>query len=209
MAEESAALSTTAPAATDGRDYETIFATIMESARGRAFLDEYARRNRHADTAQVVDAIGRLEALFRERSREDDRHLRKELAEMARVIADLRSEDAHDAQRLPAAHGYLERRINAMLTLLQAVEKAPSVALTTREAPPALSLSDVRRPEAEMLAANHTQQAVSAAHSQTPAGNANPVLAAPSPVPASSTAPGDPLAGLKALSDEERIALFT
>jgi|SRR6185312_3152146 len=43
-------------------DYEAIEAAIMETARGRWFLHEYARRNRHADTKTLLAAIGRLES---------------------------------------------------------------------------------------------------------------------------------------------------
>jgi hypothetical protein len=43
-------------------DYEAIEAAIMETARGRWFLFEYARRNRHADTRTLLSAINRLES---------------------------------------------------------------------------------------------------------------------------------------------------
>ncbi len=42
-------------------DYEAIEAAVKETARGRWFLDEYAARNRHADTKLVLDAIARLQ----------------------------------------------------------------------------------------------------------------------------------------------------
>jgi chemotaxis protein CheZ len=42
-------------------DYEAIEAAVMETARGRWFLAEYAQRNRHADTMLVLDAIQRLQ----------------------------------------------------------------------------------------------------------------------------------------------------
>ena len=38
-------------------DYNTIESAIMESSRGRWFLSEYARRNRHADTNLLLSAI--------------------------------------------------------------------------------------------------------------------------------------------------------
>ena len=41
-------------------DFDTIEAAVMETARGRWFLKEYARRNRNADTQAVLDAIDRL-----------------------------------------------------------------------------------------------------------------------------------------------------
>jgi hypothetical protein len=43
-------------------DYEAIVATMTQSARGRWFLAEYARRNRNADTRMVLDAVARIEA---------------------------------------------------------------------------------------------------------------------------------------------------
>jgi hypothetical protein len=42
-------------------DYEAIEAAVMETARGRWFLMEFARRNRTADTKVLLEAIARLE----------------------------------------------------------------------------------------------------------------------------------------------------
>src|SRR5215475_12566470 len=42
-------------------DYDAIREAFMETARGRWFLDEYARRNRNADTHMVLDAVARIE----------------------------------------------------------------------------------------------------------------------------------------------------
>lgn len=42
-------------------DYTAILAAVMETARGRWFLAEYARRNRHADTQMLLEALARLE----------------------------------------------------------------------------------------------------------------------------------------------------
>jgi chemotaxis protein CheZ len=42
-------------------DYEAIEAAVKETARGRWFLEEFAQRNRHADTKLVLDAIQRLQ----------------------------------------------------------------------------------------------------------------------------------------------------
>lgn len=44
------------------QDYEAIEAAVMETARGRWFLAEYARRHRSADTGAVLEAITRMEA---------------------------------------------------------------------------------------------------------------------------------------------------
>jgi hypothetical protein len=48
-----------APAGAD--DYETLMAALSASARGRAFLAEYARRNRQADTEAILAALRKLE----------------------------------------------------------------------------------------------------------------------------------------------------
>jgi hypothetical protein len=63
-----------APASNDSpqgdSDYEAILAALMQSARGRAFLQEYALRNRVADTETLLSAIGRIEGLLTTRSLE-------------------------------------------------------------------------------------------------------------------------------------------
>ena len=70
----------------DADEYDVICATIMASARGRQFLQEFARRNRHADTLQMLAAITRTEDVIRERSGEPYQSFRGELLEMAKVI---------------------------------------------------------------------------------------------------------------------------
>ena len=42
-------------------DYDAIQEAFMETARGRWFLGEYAKRNRNADTRMVLDAVARIE----------------------------------------------------------------------------------------------------------------------------------------------------
>src|SRR5436305_13646520 len=63
MADEAFAISPiSARAAEPGQaDYDAISAAFMETARGRWFLGEYARRNRNADTRMVLDAVARIE----------------------------------------------------------------------------------------------------------------------------------------------------
>jgi hypothetical protein len=63
-----------APASNDSphgdSDYDIILAALMETARGRSFLAEYARRNRSPDTATLLSAIARIENLLTSRSLE-------------------------------------------------------------------------------------------------------------------------------------------
>ncbi len=63
MADEAFALSPiSASAAPLGEaDFDAIRDAFMETSRGRWFLAEYARRNRSADTAMVLDAVARIE----------------------------------------------------------------------------------------------------------------------------------------------------
>jgi len=42
-------------------DYEAIETAVLETARGRWFMREYAHRNRTADTNMLLEAIGRIE----------------------------------------------------------------------------------------------------------------------------------------------------
>lgn len=46
----------------DDRDYGAMEAALSETARGRWFLSEHARRHRGHDTRILLDAIGRIEA---------------------------------------------------------------------------------------------------------------------------------------------------
>ncbi|MFO1185591.1 MAG: hypothetical protein U1E56_12525 [Bauldia sp.] len=48
-------------------DFDAIEAAVMETARGRWFLTEYARRHRSADTESILAAIKQLEGALRSR----------------------------------------------------------------------------------------------------------------------------------------------
>jgi hypothetical protein len=63
MADEAFALSPISARAAqpNEQDYDAISEAFMETARGRWFLGEYAKRNRNADTRMVLDAVARIE----------------------------------------------------------------------------------------------------------------------------------------------------
>jgi hypothetical protein len=63
MANEAFALSPIAARAAEPTeaDYDAIREAFMETARGRWFLGEYAKRNRNADTRMVLDAVAKIE----------------------------------------------------------------------------------------------------------------------------------------------------
>ena len=125
MADEPFALSTVPPALPAQGDYDAICATVMESVRGRWFLQEYARRNRNADTRVVLDAIERIEAVIRgDRGREAYLSFRSELLEMATTIAQTRAE---------VAEFPLEQLGQAETEVFAAAERIHEVAWTMRE----------------------------------------------------------------------------
>lgn len=63
-------------------DYQSFCAALGASERGSAFLQEYARRNRHADTEVVLEALFRLERVA---------HAQKPVPEAERIRQDLRA----------------------------------------------------------------------------------------------------------------------
>jgi hypothetical protein len=63
MASEAFALSPMSARAAEPneQDYDAIREAFLETARGRWFLGEYAKRNRNADTSMVLDAVAKIE----------------------------------------------------------------------------------------------------------------------------------------------------
>ncbi|WP_199198761.1 hypothetical protein [Bradyrhizobium sp. MOS002] len=63
MANEAFALSPMSARAAEPneQDYDAIREAFLETARGRWFLGEYAKRNRNADTRMVLDAVAKIE----------------------------------------------------------------------------------------------------------------------------------------------------
>ncbi|MDT2021043.1 hypothetical protein [Methylocella sp. CPCC 101449] len=68
-------------------DFEAIEAAVMETARGRWFLSEYARRMRAAETTKVLEAITRIErSITTDKSKDAAGGSRGELADAVTVI---------------------------------------------------------------------------------------------------------------------------
>jgi hypothetical protein len=134
MAEEPFALSTIPPPPLVEGDYDAICATVRQSARGRWFLDEYARRNRNADTGVVLAAIERLETVVQgSRDREAYQSMRGDLLEMARTIAVTRAEVAESKAEPRADEKPAERRPPAGADVFAMAERIQDVAWTMRE----------------------------------------------------------------------------
>ena len=127
-------------------DYLAIEAAVMETARGRWFLSEYARRNRNADTDTLLGAIDKLEkSIMRERSPSAlmDR-VKMDLADMSsaiektkREIAQIKHEDNAGAERFERASMELDAIVTqteaATGDILSAAEKIQEFAWSLRE----------------------------------------------------------------------------
>jgi hypothetical protein len=78
-------------------DYDAISEAFMETARGRWFLGEYAKRNRNADTRMVLDAVERIEqslAAQKQPAAEPDNGLAEALAAIRTAVGEARSSAA-------------------------------------------------------------------------------------------------------------------
>lgn len=114
------------------KDYEAIAAAVMETARGRWFMAEFARRNRQADTAQVLSAIQRLERVMgvvpHPQQAEPD------AGEAAALIADLRLDLERISGRDSSISSGLAGRIEiAAATIVSATESIQEVSWSLRE----------------------------------------------------------------------------
>lgn len=89
MANEAFALSPMSARAAEPneQDYDAIREAFMETARGRWFLGEYAKRNRNADTRMVLDAVAKIEeTLAAQRQPGVEDRLPEALVEIRRAI---------------------------------------------------------------------------------------------------------------------------
>jgi chemotaxis protein CheZ len=114
-------------------DYDMIESAVLETTRGRWFLAEYARRNRHADTTMLLGAIERLEASLRGETtaRLVDR-LRFDLVEMANSIVRTKAEIATIKPNADQ-HGKFGEATEELDSIVQATETATSEILAAAE----------------------------------------------------------------------------
>jgi chemotaxis protein CheZ len=131
------------PALVAHDDYDAIENAVMETARGRWFLAEYARRHRAADTVTVLAAMDRLEkALGGSRAAPQIDRVRMDLREMAQAIARTKTEIASikpdgEEGRFEEASVELDAIVQATETatgdILSAAETIQEIAWTLRE----------------------------------------------------------------------------
>jgi chemotaxis protein CheZ len=124
-----------APVSLAEADYGAIEQAVMETARGRWFLAEYARRNRHSDTVAVLDAIGKLEsAVSVPRSTPDVDRVRMEIREMAHAIARTKAEIAAiKPEGVDAGTGHFEDASVELDAIVQATATATGDILSAAE----------------------------------------------------------------------------
>jgi hypothetical protein len=238
-------------------DYQAFSAALSESARGRDFLAEYARRNRHADTETVLAALDRLQNNVRvqigapQTTPPQADLIRQELRALLAAIRATAPEtnassSAIRAAKLAALLGFVEHRIEAIVAPVpeqsvlpdevaalllpeRAAEAARSVlaVVPTPDEPelPIPAPAAAQPPEIALVREVTEMSAVTFTEGpqapepelETVAGVAfEPIelpVVAKAEVPARKTADTlpsvDPLAAIMALSEVERIALFT
>jgi len=226
------------PGAPDDADYHAFCTALSESARGRAFLAEYARRNRNTDTRPLLSAIERLqislaadpatpaEVLVKQKLRAllDDINTAQDeieasvmairtakLADLIAMVEQRLVEIMAPAMSSPAPREPLpppppEEAAEEARTHLAVVPPSdqpelpiPSPAVAQ---PPPIALVRIETAMAEVAFAEPQPEPMEP--------KAAPPAAAPiPPVPLKAPMPADPLAAIKMLSEEERLALFT
>jgi hypothetical protein len=214
-------------------DYRSLHDALSSSERGRQFLAEFSRRNRHADTQMLLAAVGRLEILLRADGTALER-LRDELRMLLIAIRLVRPEietaaPPAKAEKLSGLLDMFERRLDAMaerktgdvvpageepfpspaMLKVVPISDEPELPMPSPAAAPlppiTLVKPSVAMPEVTFVAnaplgptvVDHATIEKAAAEKTAP------------PVAKAALPPVDPLAPILALSEFEKIALFT
>ena len=147
----SGGITETDPALPTDLDYEEIEAAVLDSERGRWFLAEFAKRNRHAETERLLEAIRRLESSVTSAAGtpqsaqpvEELTGVRAAICEMAEEIAEAKREIAMingpdtGENDIADATAELDAIVNSAETatsdILTAAEQIQEIAWTLRE----------------------------------------------------------------------------
>jgi chemotaxis regulatin CheY-phosphate phosphatase CheZ len=114
-------------------DYEAIESAVMETMRGRWFLAEYARRNRHANTQVLLTALDRIESTLRgQRDAEPAERVRYDLIEMSKAISRTKAEIA-SIKPDAAHHGKFGEATEELDSIVLSTESATSDILAAAE----------------------------------------------------------------------------
>lgn len=123
-------------------DYRAIEEAVMETARGRWFLMEFAKRNRVSDTVRVVDAIESLKSyITKEHDPADMLQMRLDIVDMTQTIERIKIEIANtgeDGASMSDAQVELnvvvDETADATHTILAAAEKTQEIVWQAKEA---------------------------------------------------------------------------
>ena len=224
------------PGAPDEADYHAFCTALSESARGRAFLAEYARRNRNTDTRPLLTAIERLQiSLAADPAEPAEVLVKQKLRALLDDITTTQNEIEASVMAIRTAKladliAMVEHRLVEIMTIAMS-RPAPREPLP---APPPDEPAEESRaflavvPPSDQpelpIPSPAVAQPPSIALVQTEIVMADVPAAAPQPAlpvnalkaslpgagdPLKVTMPTDPLAAINSLSEEERLALFT
>jgi hypothetical protein len=186
-----------APASNDSpqgdSDYEIILTALLDTARGRLFLQEYLRRNRSADTATLLTAITRIEGLLTTRS--------LEASSPAPEAMDGEAPDASPAEAVIAVSS-----ADTIDSTAEAVAQTETISVEVS----LIETVSANVAETDTFSAEVVEVQADAVEFLGPqlAGAAVPIETV-STLARTTRAPRYPFADFRALSAEEKIALFT
>jgi hypothetical protein len=195
-----------APASNDSpqgdSDYETILTALTESARGRSFLQEFLRRNRNADTAALLTAIGRIEGLLATRSLEPDEPQNENGTEVRTVAP---ADDAPGVEAASLGQAVSSGRADNERTSNPEAAQAGMIAIEVER----IEIAAADGAEIDSFSVEVTECEVSAIEflGPEPKGASQPIEHK-SPAERIKREPRDPFADFYALTSEEKIALF-
>ncbi len=135
-------------------DFQAIELAVMETERGRWFLGEFAKRNRHADTQVLLTALSRIEkSISAHREPTEIDKFRLDILEMSKAIARTRVEiaamkpDEASGGHIGVASGELDSIVSATESatsdILAAAERVQEAAWTLRESDVSSALCDM------------------------------------------------------------------
>ena len=223
------------PGAPDEADYHAFCTALSESARGRAFLAEYARRNRNADTRPLLTAIERLQiSLAADPAEPAEVLVKQKLRALLEDLTTAQNEIEASVMAIRTAKladlvAMVEHRLVEIMTAAMTAPAPreplprPPLEAPAEEARTHLAVvppSD--QPELPIPSPAVTQPPpIALVRAETVIADAAlpegpPAIAVDAPKPAPPVArdqkvsiPTDPLAAINSLSEEERLALFT
>jgi hypothetical protein len=237
MPDEPFALSTRPPEAPVEAEYEGIRTALVATARGRWFLQEYARRNRVTDIKSALSAIERIESAIQSEPAQQPHQHRppqhpdmgpgsgvpeiltavQRLQEAARSLRERSIElsTAEQVEQLAAAilsvtslHNPGDRRAPKLAEMLGHLERRIAAMLDTSTTGSVPSADTGSQPEPPRIAAPLPADFLLDPLTAVSAST-TPAPSAPSDATASRAPVSRGMAALHATSDEERVALFT